>query len=364
MNKKLVAVAVASAVAAPMAASADSSLTIYGGTGVAIEAIDNDVTDALAVNSNHSAIGFEGSTDVNSSLAAVFHWDAFVSLDAPGGAGVAGGLIGGGRDGWAGVRGSFGTVALGFQGRPWKTLSHALDPFEGTIADYSSVLGRVGQALDEDGDPVGGDGFDTGIGNSIIWFGPNINGFTWHIQYGAEEREDGPNNFGLQGNYSNDQFLVGLSFDQNEGTGDAEDETAIKLVGSVNFGSAFTLTGAFESLTDAGGVDGFDRDAFWLAGTLNVGSGSIRAAVTIADDNDLVDDSSGSQFSVGYFGNLTENSHWYAIFSAISNDDNSNYGFRSDPSTSNFDSSLTGVADNDSTAIAVGIKYNFAADLI
>ena len=358
MNKKLVAVAVASAVAAPMAASADSSLTVYGGVGIAIESIDNDINDELAVNNNHSALGFEGSTDINSDLAAVFHWDAFVLLDGSGGSD----FINGGRDGWAGVRGNFGTVALGFQGRPWKTLSHALDPFQGTVADYSSILGNTGgeTAIEN------GQGFDTGIGNAVIWFGPNINGFTWHAQYGAADTADGGNNFGLQGNYSNDRFLIGASFDENENTGDGEDLSVFKIVGSVNFGSV-TVTGAIENIDGIGGAD-TDRDAFWIAGTFNIGPGSIRAAFSTADETDS-DDNGADQFSLGYFGNLSDNSEWYVIFSQISNDDGGDYGFVNAPHTSTVDSTLSnqelaGTGGNDSTAFAVGIKYNFAADLI
>jgi len=363
MNKKLLAVAVASAMAAPIAAHADSSLTIYGGV-IAVESIDNGPRSATAVNNNHSALGFEGSTDVNSNLAAVFHWDAFVNLDRGasngGGADDSTGLIGGGRDGWAGLRGSFGTVALGFQGRPWKTLSHALDPFEGTIADYSSVLGRGGE---------GDNGFDTGVGNSIIWFGPNLNGFTWHAQYGTEDSglATAGNNYGLQGNYSNDQFFVGASFSENENTAaTGDDNTAFKVVGSVNFNNV-TLTGAYEQLEGIGFATNADRDAFWLAATVDVGHGSIRASFISADDTDNATATSGGgadQFSVGYFGDLSDNSQWYVIYSSVDNDNNGNYGFRSDPSTSSLDSSLTGVLGQDSDAIALGIKYNFAADLI
>ena len=363
MNKKLLAVAVASAMAAPIAAHADSSFTIYGGVGIAVEAIDNGVNDALAVNNNHSAIGFEGSTDVNSNLAAVFHYDAFVDLDAGGGNGN-GSLFGGGRDGWAGLRGNFGTVALGFQGRPWKTLSHNLDVFQGTIADYSSVLGRGG--ADDQVTGVNG-GFDTGLGNSIIWFGPNLNGFTWHAQYGAEDTATGGDNYGIQGNYSNDQFLIGASFDEIEDTnGVGDDNTAFKIVGSINF-SNVTITGAFEQLNGINFTDNADRDAFYLAATVNLGHGSIRAAYTAAGDQDNETATAGGgadQFAVGYFGDLSDNAEWYVIYSNINNDSNGNYGFRSDPSTSSLDSSLTGLVGEDSDAISLGIRYNFAADLI
>jgi len=257
---------------------------------------------------------------------------------------------------------------LGFQGRPWKTLSHALDPFEGTIADYSSVLGRGGE---------GDGGFDTGIGNAIIWFGPNLGGFTWHAQYGTEDRDDelaaplgrgnAGNNYGLQVNYSNDRFLAGFSYDENEDANNiGDDNTALKIVGSVNFNNV-TITGAYEQLEGIGFANNADRDAFWLAGTVNLGHGSIRASFTAADDADNATAAGGGgadQFSLGYFGNLSDNATWYVIYSQIDNDSNGNYGFRSDPSTSSLDASLTGVQGEDSDAIAVGIKYNFAADLI
>lgn len=359
MNKKLLAVAVASAMAAPIAAHADSSLTVYGGVGIAVESIDNDgANDALGVNNNHSAIGFEGSTDINGDLAAVFHWDAFVDLDA-GGGNAGGNLINGGRDGWAGLRGSFGTVALGFQGRPWKTLSHGLDPFQGTIADYSSVLGNANNS---------GTYFDGGIGNAIIWFGPNINGFTWHAQYGTEDSETntsgGANDYGLQVNYSNDKFFIGASIDENEGTTSrgAEDESAFKIVGSVNFGAA-TVTAAYEQIDGAGFVNGADRDAFWIAGTIPVGHGSVRVAYTTADDLDNAANTGVDQFSLGYFGDLTDNSQWYVIYSAIGNDSAATNGFTSQPHTSDHQTGAPAAGD-DATAITVGFSYNFAADLI
>lgn len=352
MNKKLLALAVASAVTAPLSAFADGSLNIYGGVGMAVESIDTDVQSALGVNSNHSALGFEGSMGLNNGMDAVFHYDTFVNLDGSGDT-----LFDGGRDGWAGLRGGgFGTVALGFQGRPWKTLSHALDPFEGTIADYSSVIGSAN-----------GSYFDGGIGHSIIWFGPNMNGLSWHVQYGAEEVEDGANNMGAQIHYSNDMYFVGVSYDVDEGVGAGqEDAKAMKLVGSINLNGGFTITGAFDSISGAGFVDGADRDAFWLAGSYKMGDTRFSLAYATADELDNAADTGGSQVSLGIFHNLAENTTVYAIFSSISNDDSGSYRFVSAPHTSTFDSGLYsgGAAGDDSSAIALGIKYNFSADLM
>lgn len=352
MNKKLLCIAVASAVSIPLAANAATDLKIYGGVGVAVESIDVDAGgDALAVNNNHSAIGFEGSTDINSDLKGVFHWDVFVDIDA-GGGNAGGNLINGGRDGWAGLRGEFGTVALGFQGRPWKTLSHGLDPFQGTIADYSSVLGTTG----------GASYFDGGIGNAIIWFGPNVNGLSWHLQYGAEDVADGASNTGAQVNYSSGPLFVGASYDSNEDTTNGDDETAMKVVGSYKV-NTITLTAAFETISNSGMVDGADRDAFWLAASADMGGGSsVRAAYTSADDIDGTSDTGASQVSLGYFASLSNNASWYAIYSAISNDAGGNYGFISAPHTSSHD--LTAGTGDDSNAIAVGFKYDFSADLI
>lgn len=351
MNKKLLALAVASAVA-PLYAHAAGSLNIYGGVGMAVESIDTDVQSALGVNSNHSALGFEGSMELSNGMDAVFHYDTFVNLDGGGDT-----LFDGGRDGWAGLRGGFGTVALGFQGRPWKTLSHALDPFEGTIADYSSVMGNAGN---------GSTYFDGGIGHAIIWFGPDMDGLSWHVQYGAEEVEDGANNMGAQIHYSNDMYFVGASFDANDGGSGGTDEEAMKLVGSINLDGGFTVTGAFESISGAGFVDGADRDAFWLAGSYQAGDTRFSLAFATADELDTVDDSGASQASLGIFHNLAENTTVYAIFTSISNDDGGSYRFVSAPHTSSFDSDLYtgGVAGEDSSAVALGIKYNFSADVM
>jgi predicted porin len=354
MKSKHITLAVASALSIPMSLQAAGSLTIYGDVGMALEHIDNDADSVLAVNSNHSALGLEGSMALANKLEAVFHYDLFVHLDAP----DDGQFFGDGRDGWAGLRGPFGTVALGFQGRPWKTLSHALDPFEGTIADYSSIMGTV----------PGGTYFDGGIGHSIIWFGPNIEGFSWHAQYGAEEGSDGPNNMGLQIHYSDDRFFAGLSYDSNGKEGfpvpNAKNETALKLVGSIKIANDFTFTGAWESIAAAGGVDNADRDAFWLAGSYQMGDTRFSLAYALADDINGVPDSGADQISLGVFHGLGRNTTIYGIYTRISNDSNGNYEFIRAPHTSCCDNHAGPATGDNHSAIAVGIKYSFSADLL
>lgn len=354
MRSKHITLAVASALSIPMSLQAAGSLTIYGDVGIALEAIDNDSDRVLAVNSNHSALGLEGGIALANSLEAVFHYDLFVHLDGP----EEGRLFGDGRDGWAGLRGPFGTVALGFQGRPWKTLSHALDPFEGTIADYSSIMGTV----------PGGTYFDGGIGHAIIWFGPNLQGFSWHAQYGAEEGSDGPNNMGVQVNYSNDMFFAGVSYDSNDKEGftdpDANNETAVKVVGSLKVANDFTITGAWESITAASGVDNADRDAYWLAGSYQMGDSRFSLSYALADDINGVPDSGADQISLGVFHGLGRNTTIYGIYTRISNDSNGNYEFIRAPHTSCCDNHAGPATGDDHSAIALGIKYSFSADLL
>jgi predicted porin len=353
MNRKLT-LAVTTALAAPLTVQAAGSLTIYGDVGIALEAIDNDSDSALTINSNHSALGLEGSMPLLNNLAAVFHYDVFLNVDAP----DDGQFFGDGRDGWAGLSGPFGTVALGFQGRPWKTLSHALDPFEGTIADYSSIMGTVPD----------GTYFDGGIGHSIIWFGPNIEGFSWHAQYGAEEGSDGPNNMGVQVNYSDDMFFIGVSFDSNGKENFAvpspKTETALKLVGSVNLANDFTLTGAWEQISAAGGVDGADRDAFWVAGSYQLGETRFSLAYAAADDLKGTSDTGASQISVGVFHKLGRNTTVYGLYTVLSNDRNGSYEFVRAPHTSCCDNIAPPATGDDNTAFAVGIKYHFRQDLL
>ncbi len=345
MNKTrtILSLAVCNALALPAAVQADS-MTLYGSAAVAVEALDNGSTNTSEVSNNHSAFGIKGSRNLGNGLSAVYLFDMFVNLDNGGGNGT---LLGGGRDGWVGLSGeAWGIVALGYQGRPWKTATNHLDLFGNTIADYSAIMGNT---------PTGY--FDGGIGNSLIWFGPNFNGLSWHLQYGADEADDSSNDWGAQVNYSRGPLYAVLSHDVDGRSETAEDLTATKLAASYEVTSATTLTGMVEAIS---GADADTRNAYYLGASHRIANTTLKFAYAMAGDSDAGKDTGASYFALGVSQRLASNVELYALYSAVDNSASASYGFVSAPHTSSNGNTEVAAAGDDSSVFAVGVRYDFA----
>ncbi len=351
MKKKLLAVAIASAFAAPLAMAEEGSVTIYGTASAAVESISLDNVapgadfDATQVNNNHSALGIKGSQPLANGLKAVFLVDMFVGLDN--GDSNNGSVLGGGRDGYVGLSGdSFGTVALGYHGRPWKTSTNGLDMFGSTIADYSAIMGTAPGAY-----------FDGGIGNAAIWFLPNMNGFSGHVQLGADEADNGDQNMGAQFNYTNGPFYGSLSYDKDETA--ISDIDVTKLAASYTFAGATTVTGMVEAM--GGTALSTERNAFYLGASHKFGSNTAKVAFASADDSDAAGASDGADyFAVGLDHSLSKSTTLYALYSRVENDASGTYAFTSAPHTSNYSTgAATVLAGAEMDVLAVGMKYSF-----
>lgn len=358
MNKKLLAVAIASAVAAPLAMADEGNVTIYGTASVAVEAVDvdnlttsaNTDFDATQVNNNHSALGIKGWESVGNGLKAVFLMDMWVGLD-DGNSGGGGTLLGGGRDGYVGLQGNFGTVALGYHGRPWKTSTNGLDLFGSTIADYSAIMGSFGTT------GAGASYFDGGITNAVIWFLPNMNGFSGHLQAGADEADNDTNDWGAQFNYTNGPLYVSLSYDEDGQATGTPDRDVWKLAGSYTFAEATTVTAMYEDLDRGAGVD---RNAWYLGVAHKFGSNTAKLAYAEADDTNTAN--TGAQhWTVGLDHSLSKRTTVYGLYTKLDNDSGGQYNLISAPHTSNFSVPTASAVDTGAevSAFAVGIKHNF-----
>ena len=347
IKRKEIVVAI-SALIAPITSPA-SDLTIYGAVGAAVESLDNGTNSTVNVSDNHSVLGFEGATDIGNGVKGVFHYDAFVDIDNGGGNGN-GSLFGGGRDGWVGLNGeSWGTVALGFQGRPWKTSTAHLDVFEGTIADYSAIMGRTGDSATY---------FDGGIGSSIIWFAPRVGGVSGQLQFGADENDDSSNDWGVQINYENGPLYLSLSNDEDGRASPASSVTATKAAGSYTFMGNLTVSAIFETISDSA-VN--SRNAWYLAGTYMFNDATaIKAAYAMADDLDSGNNTGADYMAVGISHKLNKDLEVFGLYSAVNNDSNATYTFYSSPHTSTNPNTAITAPGDDSNVFAVGIKYNFS----
>ena len=118
MKKNILAIAIASAVAAPVA-MADAP-TVYGQFNVAIDSVSVDGgTSGMNVVNRNSRVGVKGSEDLGNGMKAVYQLETTVNV--PNGA-TAGGSFGGARNTFVGVAGGFGTVVMGRHDSPLRMI--------------------------------------------------------------------------------------------------------------------------------------------------------------------------------------------------------------------------------------------------
>ncbi|MBK9608031.1 MAG: porin [Betaproteobacteria bacterium] len=119
MNKKVIALAVAGALALPLAAKAQTAnVTMYGSFRLALESVDiENVGRKNSIDSWSSRWGIRGIESLGGGLNGIFQLETGVVLDYPGGVVLDGSAVSNQfitvREAWAGLNGGFGTVKMG-----------------------------------------------------------------------------------------------------------------------------------------------------------------------------------------------------------------------------------------------------------
>ena len=331
MNKKLVAVAVAGMLAAPMAAQAQTAnVTLYGRLNVDMEVIINAKQDLTGdsrkenlyrVNSNSSRLGVRGSEALGGGLSAIFQIESAVGATNGGGLGSTLGT----RETFVGLQGGWGTFKIGYFLTPYDDIA----PIFGSVPTLiTGILGSsaLWSNTGWSGNYQFGGAFDDRAPNSIRYDSPNIAGFTGSVQIAAAQAGGDPTNgpqcitsgivasgtpcgttvaqqrrHGYLGSfnalYNNGPFQAGIAYefhnnlrpqtvsvglnpDTNIPTGQRLQDQAITVAANWNFGIV-KVGGVFERLgydipTTQGGGD-LKRNFWGGSVTWNVGPGQLYA---------------------------------------------------------------------------------------
>ena len=172
MQKKLLVLAVASAMSAPV--FAQSQVTVGGVVDVAIESAKysdatGNLTRMVPSGNTTNRLFFKGSEDLGNGMKANFHLETQPGPDN--GSSPAGGLFWG-RTSTVGLSSnSWGTVNLGSQYTPWFSARAANDIF------YTAGIGNN----------YGMEAGDTRMSNSIRYDSVKMNGFSFSAMYGMGE---------------------------------------------------------------------------------------------------------------------------------------------------------------------------------
>src|SRR5258705_9382286 len=164
MNKKVIALAVAGALASPLAAQVQTAnVNMYGTFRLALESTDlKDVGRNNHIDSWSSRVGIRGIESLGGGLNGIFQLELGYNLDNPGGITVESTAPGTNasvryqvitiREAWVGLNGGFGTVKMGAGLTPWDDvmgMDHLLmaNGFEGMTtlgAGTSTSISRSG----------------------------------------------------------------------------------------------------------------------------------------------------------------------------------------------------------------------------
>ncbi len=298
MNKKLVAVAVAGVLAAPLAAQAQTAnVTLYGRLNLTAEVVKAQQSDGsnpnqYRVSSNSSRLGVRGTESLGGGLNAIFQIESNVSAD------TGGGLLGT-RETFAGLQGSWGTLKIGNFLAPYDDIH----PIFGNVPTLTTSIMSTASVWAQGYLGKTSGGFDARLGNSVRYDSPNISGFTGGLQISQLDGSTGQGGVtygdiatarrhayvlstGVY--YNNGPVQVGVAYEANNKVrGPGLSDWAFSLAGSWNFG--FMKVGAvYEKLdydTPAGASTASLTRNFWaISGTFNVGPGQIYTYYGRAND--------------------------------------------------------------------------------
>ena len=327
MKKQLLAAAVATAIAAPMAASAD--VTVYGQLHYSIDSIDyNNNTagawagtgmdievagyDGSAVNSHTSRFGIKGSEDLGNGLSAVFQMEFDISGDDLGG-------VNNNRNTYVALAGSWGVAGIGQVDTPFKSSTGSLEMFSEQVGDNNQ--------LNFD---------DIRTTDAVFYMSPNWNGFSFVaavVMPSASIDADGIEATSLSATYSNGPWFATVAYE------DISDDYVAALyttvgTNSVDYdkwrvGLGYTANGfhvgfiyedrEMDGLSDVVATLDEDGDSWQLSGSYTAGNNTFKIAY---GESDGAVNSAGATFnvdnaeawSIGVDHKLSNRTKVYAVY--------------------------------------------------
>ncbi len=348
MQKKLIALALASAFAAP-AFAATSNVDIYGSINESVENVNGGAGSySRMVTNNNSFLGFKGSEDLGGGLKAVWQLETNVSFDGtPSGKATTdsatNGNMWGTRNTYIGLAGGFGTVIAGVNDTPYKMSTGPLDLFVGTLGDYNAIFGSAGAAANSNL-------FDLRTGNTIAYLSPNFGGFDFKAAYvmGLENtvttvgasRSDA---YSLSGTYNNGPLFATAAYEKHNEVGGlgaaagacntgavclgqgVDSRHAWKVGAGYNIGS-FKVGAVYEKMAGDNTQQVLDHHSWMLNGAYNIGAVTLKASYTKASDLNSLANSGAKMYALGADYALSKRTVVQAVYSNLNNDDAGSWG--------------------------------------
>lgn len=380
MKKSLIALAVAGAISSPSFA-ATSNVDIYGQFDVSIDRTSGIKTisntnalqknNAWRVSSNASRIGFKGSEDLGSGLAAIWQYEQGLTIDAGGTASAFGG--GSLRNTFLGLKGGFGTLLAGTHDTPYKMSTGGLDPFADTAGDYNAIIGSF----------HGINTSDLRLGNVVAYISPNFSGLTVAVassfmkENGLNNTNGSPSAYTGMVNYANGPLYLSAAYETAKHLGAAPtldlDLRSWKLGAGYKFGD-FTVNAIYDNIkatvnngtflgTSFTGASA-KRAAYGLNGVYNMGAIALKAGYYRANKTSATGgapDTGANMYELGADYNLSKRTKAYLVYTKMNNDTNAGYCAGGAASAGFGGSGTNAVCSNgkDPSILSLGMRHSF-----
>lgn len=387
MNKKLIAVAVAAALAPAVAMADSGNVTIYGSMHLSVDSLNGNSSVAgtdnqreTNISSNSSFIGFKGTEDLGNGLKAVWQLESMVAMGETAEASATNGANSlTSRNSFLGLSGGFGTALLGKHDTPFKLVGRKAELFGDQIGDSRNLIS------------AGGATWDMRPSNVIAYVSPAMSGFTGAIAYvtngtadassalagvtGAT-KENSITAVSASGMYESGPLMLGLGYEKHNISNLApvagvsySDEKAYRLVGGYNFGDVKVLA-LYQKVSDlySAGTPSSKRDrkTWGLGAAYKMGATTLKAQYYKASD--LTDcgttdcsATGANMIAVGADYSLSKRTTAYVAYAKTNNDSGATAGTGASFSAfggGHGDNPGT-VAGKDPSGISIGMKHSF-----
>jgi len=368
MNKKLLAVAVASVLAAPATALAQVTISGIFKVGIDQYKVNNPVpartqTSEMRITDNSSRVIISVSEDLGGGMAAIGQWDIRGAMDT-------GAAIASSGNTWVGLRStSWGSLTLGRH-----DLHYGKQP-----DDIAAKAGALMAAAVSLMDYAGGGGTAIAVtsrtANVVRWDSPNWGGFTLTAAYSmgvaAQEADltagatEKGNAFNLNPAFTASNWQIGASLWSSKSDG-ATAATQVEQDGQVLYGymrfGGWKIGAAYNMSSIAvGGADTSDRNAWTVPVGFTTGAHNFNFHYTKADDDDIIaGDNSAKMFAFAYVYDLSKRTSMGVTYAKLDNAVAANYSFFTNTSGGGLSSANTSLAaGEDGQLIAFTLRHAF-----
>lgn len=344
MKKKLIAIAVAAALAPAVTLADTSNVTVYGRIHMSVDSVSGVAANRnnVTVNSNSSRFGVRGNESLGGGLKAIYQVEASVAADGRG----AGSIFNGTRDTFLGLNGDFGTLQIGRMGFG-NQYAYDSNLFADQLGDAATIMVALpgGRANGE-----------------LIYTTPDMSGFNAALTYlpatsinASTGSTTGENSYGLKLNYAANGMGVSLTY-FNVSTAPTTDIKPVSIAGHYDFGNGMlSAQYVHDSITTAGISS--SRNAYNIGGKFNISNNSAVKAQYIKSNNvSGMANTGASQFAIGYDYNFSKRTGIYVVYAAVSND--AGAAFRVDNWGHN-GTSTGPAAGEDPRGFGIGLTHNF-----